>query len=223
MARRLWSLPRLRTDFLSYLGVPLVARIDKSVEDLRQQHQIPVGLKIAETGSAVVGRDMSVAKEQSAHQTSSWTIALIIILLIFVYRAPLLTLIPLLTLYVGFNIFLGVLTISAKATGSGLFEGIDVYTMVLAYGVGVDYTLFLVARYREELSTGADMRQATMTTLSNVGSAVAASAATGILGIGMMAFASFRKLHQAGLSIALSLFIMLCAALTLTPALLRLR
>jgi RND superfamily putative drug exporter len=36
-----------------------------------------------------------------------------------------------------------------------------------------------------------------------------------------MAFASFGKLHQAGLSIALSLFVMLCAALTLTPALLR--
>ena len=93
--------------------------------------------------------------------------------------------------------------------------------MVLAYGVGVDYTLFLISRYREELSSGADRTQATVTTISKVGSAVAASAATGFLGIGMMAFASFGKLHQAGLSIALSLFVMLCAALTLTPALLR--
>jgi putative drug exporter of the RND superfamily len=211
----------LQTDFLSNRAVPLVGRIDEAVQLLRQQHLLPDGLNIAETGSAVVGRDMAVAKDRSAHQTSFWTIALIIILLVIVYRAPLLTLIPLITLYVGFNIFLGVLTLTARATGTGLFEGIDVYTMVLAYGVGVDYTLFLISRYREELSTGADRTQATVTTISKVGSAVAASAATGFLGIGMMAFASFGKLHQAGLSIALSLFVMLCAALTLTPALLR--
>ncbi len=212
----------LRTDFLSYRAFPLVARIDEVVEGLRRKHLVPDGLKIAETGSAVVGRDMGVAKQQSAQQTSFWTVALIIILLVFVYRAPLLTLVPLLTLYVSFNVFLGLLTLGARATGIGLFEGIDVYTMVLAYGVGVDYTLFLISRYREELSTGADRPQATITTLSKVGSAVAASAATGILGIGMMAFASFGKLHQAGVSIALSLFVMLCAALTLMPPLLRL-
>jgi putative drug exporter of the RND superfamily len=211
----------LQTDFLSYRAVPFVKQIDGVVDRLRQQHLIPAGLQIAETGSAVVGRDMTVAKEQSAHQTSFWTIALIVALLLFVYRAPLLTLVPLLTLYIAFNVFLGLLTLTARATGTGLFEGIDVYTMVLAYGVGVDYTLFLISRYREELSDGADRARATLITLSKVGSAVAASAATGIFGIGMMAFASFGKLHQAGLSIALSLFIMLCAALTLTPALLR--
>ena len=94
--------------------------------------------------------------------------------------------------------------------------------MVLAYGVGVDYTLFLISRYREELSAGADPHQATVTTISKVGSAIAASAATGIFGIGMMAFASFGKLHQAGLSISLSLLVLLCAALTLAPPLLRL-
>jgi RND superfamily putative drug exporter len=212
----------LRSDFLSYRALPLVARIDDVVEGLRQKHLVPEGLKIAETGSAIVGRDMGAAKQQSAQQTSFWTVALIIALLVLVYRAPLLTLVPLLTLYVGFSVFLGLLTLGAQAAGVGLFEGIDVYTMVLAYGVGVDYTLFLISRYREELSTGADRQQATVTTLTKVGSAVAASAATGIFGIGMMAFASFGKLHEAGLSIALSLLVMLCAALTLTPALLRL-
>jgi putative drug exporter of the RND superfamily len=95
----------LKADFLSYRAVPLVGRIDEAVQGLRQQHLLPDGLNIAETGSAVVGRDMAVAKDRSAHQTSFWTIALIIILLVIVYRAPLLTLIPLITLYVGFNIF----------------------------------------------------------------------------------------------------------------------
>ena len=212
----------LRSDFMSYQALPVVASVEKAVDDLRQKHDVPPGLTIAESGGAVVGRDMGLAKQQSAKQTSFWTVALVIILLVVVYRAPLLTLVPLATLYCGFTIFLGLLTSAAKARGVGLFEGIDVYTMVLAYGVGVDYTLFLISRYREELSAGADPRQATVTTISKVGSAIAAHAATGIFGIGMMAFASFGKLHQAGLSISLSLLVLLCAALTLAPPLLRL-
>ncbi len=76
----------LQTDFLSNRAVPLVGRIDEAVQRLRQQHLLPDGLNIAETGSAVVGRDMAVAKDRSAHQTSFWTIALIIILLVIVYR-----------------------------------------------------------------------------------------------------------------------------------------
>jgi putative drug exporter of the RND superfamily len=212
----------LRTDFLSSRGAPIIAKVDDTIAELRRSHRIPEGLKIAETGSAVVGRDLGAAREQSAQQISFWTIALVIGLLLLVYRAPLLALVPLLTLYVAFNVFLRLLTLGAQKAGIGLFQGIDVYTTVLAYGVGVDYTLFLISRYREELATGADRKRAVVNTLSQVGSAVAASAATGILGIGMMVFASFGKLHQAGFSIALSLFAMLCAALTLTPALLQL-
>ena len=71
----------LQADFLSNRAVPLVGRIDEVVQSLRQQNLLPDGLNIAETGSAVVGRDMAVARDQSAHQTSFWTIALIIILL----------------------------------------------------------------------------------------------------------------------------------------------
>jgi len=93
--------------------------------------------------------------------------------------------------------------------------------MVVAYGVGVDYTLFLISRYREELAHGSDRLQAIATTISRVGSAVAASAATGIFGIGMMSFARFGKFHEAGLTISFALLVMLCAALTLTLPLLR--
>lgn len=212
----------MHTDFLSSRAAPVVSKIDAVVAELRQSHRVPDGLKIAETGSAIVGRDLSVARERSARQISTWTIVLVIVLLLVVYRAPLLALVPLITLFVGFNVFMRLLALGAQKAGIGLFQGIDAYTTVLAYGVGVDYTLFLISRYREELSSGADRQQAIVNTLSQVGSAVAASAATGILGIGTMVFASFGKLHQAGFSIALSLLVMLCAALTLTPALLQL-
>ena len=55
-----------------------------------------------------------------------------------------------------------------------------------------------------------------------MGEAVAASAGTVMFGIGMMSFAQFGKFRQAGIAMSLSLFFVLCASLTFTPALLRL-
>lgn len=212
----------LNIDFLGYETVPVVGRIKDIVGKLQEQPAWPKGLQVAVTGSAAVGRDVNVAQKQGADATQFWTIALVVILLLAIYRAPLLTLVPLITLYAAFRVCLSLLAIGARGLQIDLFEGLDIYTMVVAFGVGVDYTLFLISRYREALSLGRNHAEAIEAAIGNVGTAIAASAGTGILGIGMMAFATFGKLQQAGVAIAFSLFVMLCAALTLTPSLLRL-
>ena len=76
----------LRSDFMSYQALPVVASVEKAVDDLRKNTTCRSGLTIAESGSAVVGRDMGLAKQESAKQTSFWTVALVIILLVVVYR-----------------------------------------------------------------------------------------------------------------------------------------
>jgi RND superfamily putative drug exporter len=98
----------------------------------------------------------------------------------------------------------------------------EVYITVVTYGAGVDYCLFLIARYKEELDKGLSLARGLTATISQVGAAVTASAFTVIAGIGMMVFAQFGKFREAGIGISLSLLVGLCAALTLTPALLRL-
>ena len=82
--------------------------------------------------------------------------------------------------------------------------------------------MFLIARYREELDAGADIREALARAVGRAGPAVAASAATVICGICMLAFTRFGKIQQAGLVIPLSLILVLCAAMTLAPSALRL-
>ena len=60
---------------------------------------------------------------------------------------------------------------------------------MLVYGAGVDYCLFLMARYKEELDHGHSVDEAIRRSIGRVGAALAASAATVICGIGMMSFA----------------------------------
>jgi len=185
---------------------------------------IPPGLDLAMSGSATVGRDMLVAGDESASATERWTTILVVALLILIYRSPLLAAIPLITVFVSVQIAMALLILLTQVPllNFHVFFGLEVYVTVVTYGTGVDYCLFLIARYKEELDKGLPLPKALTATLSQVGAAVLASAFTVICGIGMMVFAQFGKFRESGIGISLSLFVGLCAALTLTPALLRL-
>ena len=183
---------------------------------------IPPGLDITFSGTATYGRDAIREADRSGKATEKWTVILVVVLLLAMYRAPLLALVPLLTVAVASALSLNLLAIGAKYGIVRLFNGIEPYITVLVYGAGVDYCLFLIARYREQLDDGKSIEESISYALSRVGSALAASAGTTMCGIGMMAFALFGKFQQAGIAIAFGLFICLLTSITLAPAVLRL-
>jgi RND superfamily putative drug exporter len=220
--RSLLVVMELTSEFLSKGNWPTVARVEQFVTDLHANGKPPPGLDIHLTGSAVVGRDHTVAELRSAKATENLTVLLVVGLLILIYRAPLLAVIPLLTVYLAVQISRNLLALLGEAGIVTPFLGLEIYITILAYGAGVDYCLFLTARFQEELGHGADEGEAVERAVAGVGSALVASAATVMCGIGMMAFAEFGKFRQAGIAIPLALFVVLCATLTFSPALLRL-
>src|SRR5207253_671483 len=82
--------------------------------------------------------------------------------------------------------------------------------------------LFLICRYREELSSGRGLAKSLNDGVAKVGGALAASAGTVICGLGLMGLAEFAKVRSGGPAIAISLAVALAASLTLAPALLQL-
>jgi len=218
----------LRTEFLDQSNVSLVDEVETFVNKLKHtptdtaEPSLPAGMEIALSGTATFGRDMMMESRNSAKSTEKWTVILVVGLLIIIYRAPALAIIPLITVAVSTIISMKLLILMAQAGWITLFTGIETYVTVLVYGAGVDYCLFLVARYREELDGGLTIEDAISGTLERVGAALTASAGTVVCGIGMMIFAEFGKFREAGIAISFGLTVCLCAALTLTPAILRL-
>ena len=76
----------LTTELLERRNWPLVEKIETLSADWQQKRQIPPGLKLNLTGSAVVGRDMTVGQRESARATEFWTVVLVVGMLLLIYR-----------------------------------------------------------------------------------------------------------------------------------------
>lgn len=217
----------LTTEFLNRDNELVLDRIEAVVDDITQHRasyppsqRLPASLDIAISGPAAVGHDMLRAERVSTQSTELYTRVLVIVLLLLIYRAPLLVLIPLLTVGLTVETTTSLLRHFAALHWITTFSGLEIYVTVVVYGAGVDFCLFLISRYREELDGGATFAHAIEQAVGKVGIALATSAGTSIAGISMMMLADFGKFPQAGFAISFGLFIVLCCALTLTPALL---
>ncbi len=173
------------------------------------------------TGTAGVGRDLTRACGDSLEDTTLATIILVIIVLLLVYRAPLLALVPLCTIALSVWVALNLLALMTLLPGVHLVNISKIFAVVILYGAGTDYCLFLISRYREELEAGQEKPGAIAGAVGGVGEALAASAGTVMIGLGLMSLAEFAKVRYAGPAIAMSLGVALVASLTLTPALLQ--
>lgn len=89
-------------------------------------------------------------------------------------------------------------------------------------GVGTDYSIFLIARYREELWGGASHDEALVTTVTWAGQSIATSGATAVLATLALAFSGVALLSQWGEALSFAVLMAVLVSLTFVPACLKL-
>lgn len=147
------------------------------------------------------------------------TIGLVFVLLIVLYRSPLLALLPLLAVGIALQVVNALLGFGAKASLFSVSQMSGQIATVLLFGAGTDYSIFIASRFREELQQTQDKHLAMQATMRAVGEAIASSAATVILALLTLLFAALGLYTSLGPTLALAIIVMLLAGLTLVPAL----
>lgn len=181
----------------------------------------PATLKTYRTGDVAIFSEYDEAITTSVDRTIFVTLFLVVIILLTIYRSPVSPLIPLGVVTLAFLVVRGIvawlgdgtLTISGTAT---------MLLIVVMYGAGTDYCLFLISRFREEMADGLGAREATRHTVKHVGESIAGSAGTVVVGFLAMSFSNLGLFNSTGVPLALGIVTSLVAGLTLTPALLSL-
>ena len=172
------------------------------------------------TGETGLFQDMFSSIQQTISRTTLVTIILVAILLLIIYRSPIAILLPLIAIGCSFAVSSGIIGYLGQA-GAKFSTLAEAYLVVIIFGVGTDYCLFIVSRFREELRQK-EPHAAQIQAIKQISPVIAASAFTVIVAFLSLGISKFGMNQTTGYALAIGVAITLLAGLTLVPALMSL-
>jgi RND superfamily putative drug exporter len=205
-----------------YATLTLSARADDVSEVVpgieHALHATRSNLQVTLTGAPVFYQDIFDVTERDLRRAELLSIPAAAIALVLVFGSVVAGAVPGLVGGAAVAITLAVMVLLSQVFELSIFS-LNLATM-LGLGLGIDYSLFVVSRFREESAQGASVERAVAWSMATAGRAVLFSGATVM--IGLLALLSFdiTALRSMGIAGALVVGISILAALTLLPALL---
>jgi len=205
----------------AYVNVELKANSDaapKLLPELQQRLQRVPDLQSNIGGDAVFYEDILAVSERDLRRAEILAFPFAIIALLFVFRSVIAAVLP--ALVGGCAVVISL----ALIFGLGQITTLSIFvlniTTLFGLGLGVDYSLLIVSRFREELGRGRDITGAVTVTVATAGRAVAFSGLAVSIGLLGLTFIRINILHSVGLGGILVVLLAVLAALTLLPAML---
>ncbi|MFL5906331.1 MAG: MMPL family transporter [Solirubrobacterales bacterium] len=182
-------------------------------------HANTAGMQVYVTGGVGFSTDANDVFNNIDTKLLLATVALVLVLLGAIYRSVLIALCPLIVVFFAYTVTQALVYALAKS-GATVSSNSTSILIVLMFGVGTDYCLLLVSRYREELRRIEDKHEAMGRAVRRAGPAILASGLTVSLAMLTLALADNKNTSSLGPVAALSVFTAMIAGLTLLPTLL---
>ena len=186
----------------------------EGVERIRRYlraHDQP-GMHAYVTGPGGIAADLEAIAADAGRTLLFATLGLVLLLLLVVYRAPMLALLPLLVVGLAYLVAIGIAYLLIEAGWITVNSEGTMLLLVLVFGAGTDYSLLLVHRYREEQDLTLAVRETRGAILASGGTVIAAML--------VLLVADLESTHWLGPVLAIGIAVMLLASFTLLPALL---
>jgi RND superfamily putative drug exporter len=170
------------------------------------------------TGTAAQALDSEQSGNNAEKIVLIATLALILILLLLIFRSPIIALLPLIVIAVVSQVATGLISDVNTALHLDADSSVTTLLIVVLFGVGTDYILFLMFRYRERLRLGEDPKQAMVSAVTRVGEVIASAAGVVIVAFLALLLSSLSLFRSLGPTLAIAVAVTLVAGLTLVPA-----
>jgi len=220
------STPAVALSLLSRDGREALVRVDikatgnqasADYSDLRSQIH-PNGLTVTGTGQVPINHAFNTTLESDLQRAEKVSLPVALILLLLIFGS---------VVAAGLPLGVGVLTILAGLAGTFMLTrvtdvsqyALNVVTLI-GLGIAIDYSLFIVNRYRGELAAGATREDALAKTMATAGRAITFSGVTVAIGLSAMLFYQGTFLASMGAAGGLVVAAAVVYGLTFLPALL---
>ena len=197
---------------------PEVAQVVQHVRDKAKPMLAGSGLSLKVTGDAALSLDNQDAFSNALIIVGAATVVLIIGLLLFIYRSPVAALLPIVSVGLVATLAPSLIATAAKLFGLQTDQSLPIILTIVLFGIGTDYILFLLFRYRERLRVGDEPKQALVTAVARVGEVIASAAGAVVIAFLALVLAVFGGFKSLGPGLAIAVIVMALAAITLVPA-----
>ncbi|WP_046174778.1 MMPL family transporter [Domibacillus indicus] len=220
--------PPAQAEFLSEDGsaaaIPIVFQEGFSSEDFEPRIEAITdiakksGSEVYVTGPAGIATDTTALFSRADIVLLLSTVVLILVLLIVIYRSPLLAFIPLFASGMVYAVTDRILGLYGAAGLEMSSQALSIMTILLFAAV-TDYSLFVLARFREELKRHENKFEAMKYAMRETGEPVFFSGGTVLAAMLVLFFAAIRDYQSFAPLFATVMAVIMLASITLVPAL----
>jgi len=174
------------------------------------------GIRTYVTGADVLQNAFSNSIQEGIKKTEVITIVFIFIVLVIVFKSPIVPLISLLTVGVSFITAFSIVTNLVKYQNFPFSNFTQVFMIIVLFGIGTDYNILLYDKFKENLGNGLDRYGAMKDALKVAGKTILYSGSSILIGFSALSLAKF-SIYQSAVGVAVGVAILLVVLLTLNP------
>jgi putative drug exporter of the RND superfamily len=212
----------VQLDLVGHLGAAQANESAEAVRDIVTRMPPPPGVTAYVTGAAAIASDMGRSGEKTVLLVTAVSLAVIFIMLLFVYRSIVTVILLLLMVWIELQVARGIVAFLGYHQIVGLSTYVVNLLVSIVIAAGTDYAIFFTGRYQEARQAGEDRETAYYTTYRGVARVVLASGVTIAGALFCLRFTRLPYFQPLGVPCAVGILVAVAVALTLTPAIIAL-
>ena len=174
------------------------------------------GVRTYVTGADVLNNDFTSSIREGIKKTELITVVFIFIVLIIVFRSPVVPLVSLLTVGVSFLVSFSIVTNLVNQVNFPFSNFTQVFMVIVLFGIGTDYNILLYNHFKEDLGNGLGVAEATKDSIKKAGRTILYSGSSILIGFSALGLANF-SVYRSASGVAVGVLVLLIVLLTLNP------
>ncbi len=196
-------------------GTPeeIIALADKVKKDIISKDD-----KVYMTGEAIINNDVNESAQEGLKKTEVITVILIFTLLLIVFRSIVTPFVPLVAVGIAYLLSQSFVAFFIDWFGFPVSNYTQIFLVAILFGLGTDYCILLLSRYKEELLAGHEVEEAIINTYKTAGRTLFISGLAVFIGFAAIGFADF-PIFKSAVAVAVGIAVLMLVLFTVVPLL----